>query len=152
MTSYIDADPILRNLWQGAEPPHGGVLRDAGFRLLVLSAEEIQPSREKFPGVVVIYAPNDDTLRPTLEQMRLAMRAARAVAKAVKRGTKTLVTCAMGRNRSGLISALALREITGCSGADAVKHVQKSRSDALTNKTFANMVSALPPRENGVKR
>jgi protein-tyrosine phosphatase len=119
--------------------------------LLVLAAEEIQPTRDKFPGVAVIYAPNDDTLKPTLEQMRLAMNAARTVAKAVRRGAKTLVTCAMGWNRSGLISALALREITGCTGQKAVEIVQKARRNALINPSFVAMVSSLPAKVDKVQ-
>ena len=66
------------------------------------------------------------------------------VVAAVRNGRRVLVACAGGRNRSGLVVALAVRELLGCSGAEAVQRVQSLRQDALNNQTFAQHIAALP--------
>jgi hypothetical protein len=92
----LDADCITLNLWQGAAPPVGHALHEEGFRLVVLAAEEYQPTRDVFPA----------------------------------------------------ISALALRELNCCSGAEAVAQIQEARYRALCNPTFAGLVGALEkPRD-----
>jgi hypothetical protein len=45
-----------------------------------------------------------------------------------------------GLSRSGIVTALALQELTGWSGAKVVKHVQAHRLDALCNDTFAQYI------------
>ncbi len=58
-------------------------------------------------------------------------------------GTRWLVHCRMGFNRSNLVVATALTYL-GLSGAEAVTHLQKVRPGALYNETFAEHVRALP--------
>jgi protein-tyrosine phosphatase len=101
-----------------------------------------------YPGVQVIYAPNDDngSFLPEREDLALALRAAREVAANLKAGRKTLVTCWQGRNRSGLVSALALYLHLGCSGEHAVRLVQHARRGALTNPMFDKLLSRLQPQ------
>jgi hypothetical protein len=67
------------------------------------------------------------------------------VVTGVAAGRRVLVACAGGRNRSGLVLGLALRELLGCSGAEALRLVQLRREDALNNETFARHLAALPP-------
>jgi len=69
----------------------------------------------------------------------------RDVVTAVTGGRRVMVACVGGRNRSGLVLALALRELLGCSGAEALRLVQARREDALNNETFARHLTALPP-------
>jgi hypothetical protein len=69
----------------------------------------------------------------------------RDVVTAVAGGGRVLVACAGGRNRSGLVLGLALRELLRCSGAEALRIVQSRREDALNNQTFARHLAALPP-------
>jgi hypothetical protein len=69
----------------------------------------------------------------------------RDVVTGVAAGRRVLVACAGGRNRSGLVLGLALRELLGCSGAEALRLVQLRREDALNNETFARHLAALPP-------
>jgi hypothetical protein len=68
------------------------------------------------------------------------------VVAAVRAGRRVLVACAGGRNRSGLVVGLAVRELLGCSGAQALDWVQSRREDALNNVTFAHHLAGLPPK------
>jgi protein-tyrosine phosphatase len=67
------------------------------------------------------------------------------VVAAVRAGRRVLVACAGGRNRSGLVVGLAVRDLLGCSGAQALTWVQSRREDALNNATFASHLAGLPP-------
>lgn len=71
---------------------------------------------------------------------RTAQYAADWVVEMFEAGRRVLVTCAAGRNRSGLVSALALMKRRGLSGEEAVARVQAMRKDALTNESFAEYV------------
>jgi protein-tyrosine phosphatase len=70
------------------------------------------------------------------------------VVTAIRAGRRVLVACAGGRNRSGLVVGLAVRELLGCSGAQALTWVQSRREDALNNATFARHLAGLPPTIN----
>ena len=71
-------------------------------------------------------------------------QAAEIVARRVRSGERVLVTCAMGRNRSGLVSALALHFLTGISGAEAARLVKARRHNALTNRYFMAALFKVP--------
>lgn len=142
---HIDATPIAPGLYQGGAPPRGDAVRRCGFQTLVLTAQEIQPGSVDFPGVTVIHAPNDDSgTALTQAQWQTAVQAAELVARRVARGEKVLVTCAMGRNRSGLVSALALHFLTGVSGAEAARMVKAQRQPSLTNRWFLSALFKVP--------
>ena len=129
-------------LWQGGAPPTGPRVRRAGFDRLVLCAEEYQPEAERFEGVAVFHAPNDDTFQLTQLQWHGARRASLEVADALRRGEKVLVTCAAGLNRSGLVSAMAMLRLAG-TAADAeavVAQIQERRFMALCNDAFVELV------------
>ena len=145
-TTKIDATAIAPQLYQGSVPPNGRALADARFTMLVLAAREYQPRSANFPGLrVVLHAPlNDDV--PTSSEVAAAMNAATYVVDEIKRGGKVLVTCLQGRNRSGLISALALRKLYGFSGKQVLSQVQTMRANALTNPWFQQLLSDLPSR------
>lgn len=141
----MSASEIGYGIWQGSIPPEGSTLAEKGVDVLVLCAEEHQPPSSRFPGVrTVIHCPLDDSV-PTPQEMILARKAAREVAQASKRGRRVLVTCIQGRNRSGLVIALALVELTGRSGRRVVQHVQSRRRDALTNHYFVRAIEGLQP-------
>ena len=67
------------------------------------------------------------------------------VVAAVRAGRRVLVACAGGRNRSGLVVGLAVRELLGCSGVQALSWVQSRRENALNNATFGRHLASLPP-------
>lgn len=140
----IDATRIGPKLHQGSEPPQGSTLRRAGFDVVVLCAMEIQPPSSAFVGVEVLHYGIDDG-PVTAELWSRAKRAARAVAHRIRKGKRVLVTCAQGRNRSGLVVALALRELTGRSGHRIVAHVRSLRTNALANPYFVRALEAGAP-------
>ncbi len=124
-------------LAQGGKPPTGSHVKRAGFDMLILCAEEYQPPAAMFSGIEVVHAPNDDPDRqPTRAELAIASAAAGRAARWVLRGKSVLVTCQQGRNRSGLVSALALHYMTGMDGEMAALCVRARRKNALTNKWF----------------
>jgi hypothetical protein len=146
------ANHIDDKLWQG-EFPHSdewGRLSTKGFGAVVLCAQELQPRDEFdfFPGVELILAPMDDAVL-TDEEVAAATFAARRALAYLHRGQRVLVTCAAGRNRSGLVSALVLMMRRGMTGEEAVRRVQSRRKDALTNPSFAAYLRGLPPSPRG---
>lgn len=151
----IDADEIVPGLWQGSLPPPGGSIRAAGFQMLVLCAREYQLPAEDYPGVQVVHAPNDDHDHHPLdrEKLQVALGAAHEVAQAVRGGQVTLVTCAAGLNRSGLVSALSLHLLFGWAGPKCIQQVQQRRTrsavhpgrGSLRNDDFVRALLKLGP-------
>ena len=141
-----EASMIAPNLWQGSFPMPGGGLRRDGFDVVVFCAMEVQPPSSMYPGMVTIYAPNDDdsSRQPTREEIEIARKASRLVASYVASGKKVLVTCMAGRNRSGLVTAMALCRLYGLSGSQALTLVKSRRrtvlGEALTNERFAELL------------
>lgn len=132
-----DAHNIVPRLWQGSAPDTGRTVMRNGFDALVLTAEEFQPPAQAFPGVRVMHCPLDDHYDPlTPHEWNLIIRGANFVAHNVRRGRRVLVTCQQGLNRSGIITAMAVCLLTGVSGRDAVRLVQRRRPDALCNSNF----------------
>lgn len=151
----FDAHRIAPKLYQGSRPPEGTTLAERGFDMVVLTAEEHQPPSYRFPGVEVVHMGYDDSLRPDPMDIAKAKAAARKVANALASGKRVLVTCYMGHNRSGFVSALALYYVSEgkMSGAEAAYLVRTMRPGALRNTTFLGMVESLqaaarraPPR------
>lgn len=130
-------------LWQGGVM---SAMEQGKHDVIVLAAEEFQPPRGSGmldPAADIIYAPNDDAeLIPA--QIQTATDAAVQVADALERGQVVLVTCFAGRNRSGLISALALHTLMGMSGRHASAFVRQARENALTNPNFSRFLDAIP--------
>lgn len=146
----IDADKISPGLYQGSIPPQGRALFEARFSYLVLAADEFQPKAERFPGVRVLHAPTFDGSLDS-DRIRTFFEAADRVTEIVRGGGRVLVTCIEGRNRSGMIVALALRNLYGMNGASAMMHVKQNRkhADALTNQYFQAFLMSLPrPGQN----
>jgi protein-tyrosine phosphatase len=119
---------------------------------VVLSAREWQLHDEPFDDVVVIRAPLDDFDERPIPRGDLAgaLKAARQTAKAIEGGTKCLVTCAAGMNRSGLISALTLHLRYGWPGERCIQAVQEGRTpsakdgyEALSNERFKEALRRL---------
>lgn len=69
---------------------------------------------------------------------------ASSLAGEITAGGCVLTMCNAGRNRSGLLSALIVRELLELSGAQAVKYVQHHRPGALANVRFVEFLTELP--------
>lgn len=141
---------IDERLWQGGYPLNPTDVGLAGVDVLVLAAEELQPScpRETevlFPDVRVICAPiaDDGYSPPSPREQRDANIAATLVAQALREDKTVLTTCAAGLNRSGLVNALALVKHLRISGLEAVARVREGRPDALRNLGFVDFLSKI---------
>jgi protein-tyrosine phosphatase len=98
---------VKDNLWIGSAPPIGAPIGD-WFDCLVLCAKEYQIP-ECFDGIQVAQAMLDDNGSPMTQNERLsAIQTSSKVIEWLSQGKQVLVTCRQGRNRSGLICALAL--------------------------------------------
>lgn len=134
---------VHENLWIGNAPQMGSRINQH-FEALVLCANGYQPDSELFGyGVQVIHAPMDDNYDYMSKMdMTTAVRASGCVIKLLKEGKSVLVTCMMGRNRSGLVCALSL-----CVGPakmkldDAIATIRDARgSEALHNPQFLSFL------------
>lgn len=136
--SVLDAHEIVPTIWQGAMPQPADVDPDR-FRLLVLMAHAYEyrpgaPDAAHYPGPRVVHAPiDDDGVSVSEADGAAALVVAVEVARYARAGHRVLVTCRLGLNRSGLVSALALRALTGLSPSRCIATVQRKRPGALGN-------------------
>jgi protein-tyrosine phosphatase len=116
------------------------------FDTVVLCAEELQDV--PLPGVEVIHAPLDDA-KPTQEEVSIAWKAAKRVAKRVNANRRVLVTCAMGLNRSGLVTGFTLIML-GFTAQQAIDVIRMARGQrALFNEHFVKLLSRVRPAGAG---
>ncbi len=134
-------------LWQGGAMDLIDVFAGK-YQVCVLCADELQPDIASIPdippGVRIIEAPNDDSGRPfTPAQRLIAERAAKDVAQEYMRGSRILVSCFQGRNRSGLVMAMAIHLITGESGETCMRLVRQKVPGAIGNLAFVDYLMGL---------
>lgn len=65
------------------------------------------------------------------------------MAEKIRQEKKVLVHCNAGRNRSGLVCALIVRELWGISGSEALEYVRKKRPRAVANPHFEEYLRSL---------
>lgn len=132
---------VLDNLWIGSAPPIGWAVSEH-FDCLVLSAIEYPPGPSCFPRVETLTVSlNDDGSPMRREEMSEAVRAAGKVISWLRGGKRVLVSCYQGRNRSGLICALALCKGRGMTPKEAVLAVREARGPgALSNRYFVKFL------------
>lgn len=136
----IDAHWVGPKLWQGSAPTDAHDL--SSFDVVVLCAREYQPTLSR---VHVVRCPIDDG-ELSAHELAVAWGAASCAADTIRRGGRVLVTCYLGRNRSGLVTALTLHLVTGESGAACVARVQKQRPDSLQNPSFVRALRLVSAR------
>lgn len=142
----IRAAEILRgHLYQRGyvSGKHADALREAGFTCvanLTNQPDLVLMGALGAAGGTYLFLPMADgkKIPPQAEPL------ARELARRIRAGEKVLVHCRAGRNRSGLVTALTVRNLLGCSGADALAHVQERRPRALANEHFATYLRSLP--------
>jgi protein-tyrosine phosphatase len=121
-----------------AGAPHGNPATE-GFDAVVLCAMEYQPKMTY--GIEVIRAPMiDDKIND--HTIEIAAAAAARVAELLEQNKKVLVTCIEGRNRSGLVAAMALIN-EGMDGKEAISLVRKRRRSSkppLANPYFVDFL------------
>lgn len=137
--------PLLKGLWIGSAPPVGELVGQQ-FHVLVLCAVEYQPPDERFPNVLVVRAPMTDMgARMTEDEADIALAAGNVVAYHVRKRQNVLVTCAQGRNRSGLVAGIAFSKLfPRLKCAQIVSSIRQVRGkDALSNTDFVDLLCAL---------
>lgn len=142
----LDATKLCSGLYQGSAPRSAPLVLGDGFSTVVFAACEIQPPEHVLMGLEALRCPlTDDYERPVSEVEWMAVSGcAGAVARRLRAGQRVLVTCAQGRNRSGLISARAMT-LLGWTPKDAVRHIQSVRTYALTNPRFVEALLSRAP-------
>lgn len=134
-----------RSLWVGAKPP---VDRSyPNIDMIVLCAREYQPQTlPHFKGPLVRVAIPDEAL--DTDELRRALAGGAAVAEALSKGKRVLVTCAAGINRSALVAGLALVRHTKMTADEIVKLMRERRHpDCLFNQHFVEVLKRYaPPR------
>jgi len=136
-----DRVEIVPGLWQGSIVLPGDPVRRAGFDALAICAEEYAdhpdyaPDLNPFPGVRVFYNGIDDAVLSKKEALQME-RAAEDLSHLHRRGENLLIVCRLGKNRSGLCSALTLVHRFRCTGREAYHRVVAQRPKALRNPSF----------------
>lgn len=136
-----------RHPWRGY--PGEGLAVMKTWDVVVYCAEELQPQFEVPRGKAVYYFPiDDDIYRPVPPEVsRMGWQLAGKLTNHIRSGHRVLVTCAMGANRSGLISGMTLMRLNGMTGASAVDMVKRARrsghQEALSNPMFEHHLRGL---------
>ena len=123
--------------------------------LVVFTARDFPPPPQAMSDlarrVKTYHVALTDDGRITKEDVFAASMAGNIIASHFAGGKRVLVTCLAGRNRAGLITALALRTLSGASGEAAARHVKMRRirveKEALSNPAFMALLRQLPSRE-----
>ncbi len=145
----VDASCIVPRLWQGSVL-RGDQLHARGFDVICLCAKDFQPDTTYFGGLRVIRARLTDG-ELTAHDWHDARDAGRHVAQAWREGKRVLVACIAGQNRSGLVMALALSELTSMPMNAVIGHVRACRKDALNTKAFVHRLLGLTDAERRVR-
>ncbi len=144
------ADPpselVPDQLWHGGCPVDFGWVRELGIDVVVdLADADAHPPAEAIEGLIYLKCPLVD--QDTLPDPGLTLRLAGLVAGLVRDGHLALVQCTFGRNRSGLMATLVVRELLGLSGAEALRHVRDRRDRVANNEVFGEWLQDLPAPE-----
>jgi hypothetical protein len=143
---YQHRDPTHKpgSIWQSGykEIPHD--LAGANIDMVIYAASECPPLNHHL-GAELKYFPNDDMMCPPNTKFYDALlwnaqQAVPDVVKAVKEGANVLVTCSQGINRSSLVTALAIKELSTLRAWDIVNLIKNKREGTLTNGTFITMI------------
>lgn len=128
-------------LAQGSYPGAGpSVLKS--WDVVVYCAEELQPRYQTPKGKTLYHFPiDDDIYRPVPSEVsRMGWQLAGQLTNHVRVGHRVLVTCAMGANRSGLVTGMTLMRLNGMSGRSAVDMIKGARrsgqQEPLSNPMF----------------
>src|SRR3954447_26258892 len=141
------ADPptelVPGRLWHGGCPVDFDWVRATGIDVVVdLADADAHPPAGATAELTYLKCPLVD--HETVPEPTLTLGLAALVARLVREGHRALVHCTFGRNRSGLMATLVVRELLGLSGADALAHVRARRDRVANNEVFAAWLSSLP--------
>jgi predicted protein tyrosine phosphatase len=143
--SQSGSNRVAPKLWMGSKPPAVAAIGRV-FDVVVLCAQpdEWQPPDGSFGRARILRCPMDDSA-PTPDEVSRAVGTAQEVATITVLGGRVLVTCFMGWNRSGLVTALALR-MRRYSAEQAIAAIRAARGpNALSNKHFVQVIEQFVP-------
>jgi len=149
------ADPptrILPGLWHGGCPVDFDWVHQEGIDVVVdLADADAFPPSSDVDDLTYLKCPLVDG--ETVPDSGVTLRLAHLVAGLVRDGHTVLVHCTFGRNRSGLLVSLVVRELLDVTGAQALDHVQEHRAGAVNNTAFAGWLRSLGrPTDVGTPR
>jgi protein-tyrosine phosphatase len=133
---------VLSGLWQSGLPEDWADLRRRYDAVVDLADPGPGPSADELGNVTWVKVPLEDG--DSLPDQLVLDQLTALVAAMVRDGRRVLVHCTYGKNRSGLLMALIVRELLGCDGRTALERVRAVRHRAVNNDVFADWVSALP--------
>ena len=133
---------VLPRLWQSGLPEDWSDLRHRYDVVVDLADPGPGPSADDLGGVTWLKVPLEDG--DELPDGLLLDHLTALVAAMVRDGRRVLVHCTFGKNRSGLLMALLVRELLGCDGPTALERVRAVRHRAVNNEVFSDWVSGLP--------
>jgi protein-tyrosine phosphatase len=133
---------VLPGLWQSGLPEDWAALRDRVDAVVDVADAGTGPSEDELGGLTYVKAPLQDG--EELPDPVVLDHLTGLVADLVRDGRRVLVHCTFGKNRSGLLMALVVRELLGCDGRTALQRVRAVRHRAVNNERFARWVSELP--------
>ena len=134
---------ILPGLWHGGCPVDFDWVRGTGIDAVVdLADADAYPPADDIDGLTYLKCPLVDA--DDVPDPGLTLRLAHLVAGLVRDGRQVLVHCTFGRNRSGLLVSLVVRDLLGTTGAQALAHVQRRRDGVVNNESFARWLRSLP--------
>ena len=133
---------VLPGLWWSGLPDDWVEVREQVDAVIDLSDPGPGPSGEELGELTYVKAPLEDG--ESLPDQVLLDHLTSLVVELVRDGRRVLVHCTFGKNRSGLIMALVVREVLGCDGATALARVRAVRDNAVNNDLFAEWLSGLP--------
>jgi hypothetical protein len=134
---------VAGRLWHGGSPVDFDWVRATGIDVVVdLADADAYPPPAQIDGLTYLKCPLRDA--DEVPEKDVTVRLAQLVAGLIRDGHRALVHCTFGRNRSGLLTTLVVRELLGLSGEQALGYVQERRTDAVNNQQFADWLAALP--------
>lgn len=147
---HAEISPVTESISIGGVSAYGELEELLRYGLLLSVAWEFADYREEYVlgrkvpveepsklsnGQLVHHARLDDNDHPE-EQAQEIERAVQLVNKARSAGHRVLVTCAAGRNRSGIVIAEHLIQTGWGSAEKVIATIQAARHKALTNDAF----------------
>lgn len=150
----LDGVQVWGPVYQGALPPTGAALGNAGMRAIVVCAAEICPSLtdDSYPGVAVHRCPLFDEHTFVHAAMWLEIELAAEFVKRCVNGDvitnksiPVLIACQQGKNRSALVTAAAVHLLTNCSGLQAYEMLKACSPRTFSNPYFAAAIQGRWP-------
>lgn len=139
-----DATEIVRGLWQGGlgEFDGCGLVAFHDLDFAVHAAPDLNVDIDE-PETRTIAMDDSGDRRRDLGPIKRASAIALQVANRVRGGARVGVFCRQGRNRSGVIVAMAIRHLCRISGEEAMHLVQDMRPGSLDNEHFEEHLRSL---------